>query len=145
MWASHFQSRCWFLCGKRSGPGWLGIANRAAQLPPGGYCVQPPACWKPHGCQEMPKPALGAAVDGQIWVLVQLGNEHCRMASNGTQLIGLAKEGNNWVCWGERTTVLCREWVRRSCILLGRKQMFVVLLSLNENNMSFIVWEALLQ
>lgn len=43
-------------------------------------------------CQEMPKSALGIAVGGQIWVLVQLAKKHCRMASNGTQLISLTKE-----------------------------------------------------
>lgn len=43
-------------------------------------------------CQEMPKPALGVAVGGEVWVLVQRGNEPCRMASSGTQLISLTKE-----------------------------------------------------
>lgn len=54
----------------------------------------------------MPKSAVGVAVDGQIWVLVQLENEHCRMAYNGTQIISFTKEANNGVCWGERTTAL---------------------------------------
>lgn len=78
------------------------------ELPPGGYCVPPRHAGTSCGPGNA-KSALGGAVDGQIWVLVQLGNDHCRMASMGTQLISLTKEAKNGVCWGERTSVLCRE------------------------------------